>query len=106
MCFWEMYTFHLLCERCQSPFTCRTPNRSQTHRRRLVKRGEGTKLYKVISGWHQASGPFGRAAPGPERAKPGCDSCRMVSPPLVERLCFYSVGFRVGRVPKTTPAAS
>src|SRR5260370_8218920 len=38
-CSWEMFTFHLICERCQSPFTYRTPSRSQTHRRLKTNMG-------------------------------------------------------------------
>ncbi len=39
MCFWERFTFHLLCERCQSPLTDKTPCRSQTHRRLKTNMG-------------------------------------------------------------------
>ena len=33
LCFWELFTFHLYCERRRSPFTYKTPLWSQTHRR-------------------------------------------------------------------------
>src|SRR5260370_42713637 len=44
---WELFPFHLICERCQSPFTYRTPLWSQTHRR--VKANMGNRAEKSVA---------------------------------------------------------
>src|SRR5215469_4116285 len=42
LCFWVLFTFHLSCERCQSPFTYKTPLWSQTHRRLKINSASHT----------------------------------------------------------------
>src|SRR6266851_9313539 len=43
---WCPFPFHLICERCQSPFTHRTPLWSQTHRR--LKTNMGSRAEKSV----------------------------------------------------------
>src|SRR5260370_5152111 len=44
---WCPFPFHLICERCQSPYTHRTPLWSQTHRR--LKTNMGSRAEKSVT---------------------------------------------------------